>query len=89
MKRKSSDTRRSQWLANVPVGCLVTPRKLLYLTPIWDDESNDWPKWETWEVGMVLDPVPGQIGVYVLGPRGSGLCFADEIYVHWDPTKDQ
>ena len=89
MKSKSSGSRRSQWLAEVPVGCLVSPRKMLYLTPTWDDEANDWPKWEPFEVGMVLDPVPGQIGVRVLAPGGSGLCFADEIFVHWDPTKDQ
>lgn len=82
-------SRRSTWLATVPVGCLVTPRKMLYLTPIWDDEVNTWPKWEMREVGMVLPPVAGQVGVRVLAPSGMGLCFADEIYVLCDPTKNQ
>jgi len=80
---------RSSWLETVPAGCLVSPCKRLYLTPFWDDEANDWPQWNIRELGVVLPPASGQIGVHVLVPGGSGLCFVDEIHVHWAPSEDK
>lgn len=87
MKHKISEKGYSIWLATVPVGCLVSPRKLIYLSPIWDDELHDWPLWNVQEVGVVVPPIPGQIGVHILAPAGGGICFADEVYIHYDPTK--
>ena len=73
---------KSAWVPNVPTGSLVRPLKKLYLTPVTDDpDGEDWPEWFPEELGIVLPPYEGLTGVYVLTPRGYGMCFADEIFV--------
>lgn len=56
-------------------GCLVSPRKLIYLSPIWDDELHDWPLWNVQEVGVVVPPIPGQDRLVYIFLRRPGVVF--------------
>lgn len=66
-------------------GTLVIPRSretLMYLTPLNDamaDDMENWIEWKPEDVGIILPPHRGQIGVLVMVPNGSGLCFYDEL----------
>ena len=54
----------------------------MYLTPLDQDKADDvenWVEWRAKDVGMVLPPVKGQIGILVMIPGGTGLCFYDEL----------
>ena len=52
---------------------------IVRLTPTNDPDNEEWPEWDLNEVGIVLPPIPGQVGVLVMIPRGIGLCLRDEI----------
>ena len=52
---------------------------VVMLTPTKDHENEEWPEWRFNEVGIVLPPIPGQVGVLVMVPGGIGLCLRDEI----------
>jgi len=53
---------------------------VIYLTPaIHNPELEDWPEWKPNEVGIVLPPLPNQLGLLVMVPDGIGLCFHDEV----------
>jgi len=79
--------KESLYSISVKVGSLVVPtsfnqRESFYLTPISVFEQENflsWPEWKKGEIGIVLPPEEGQIGIKVLIPDGVGLCFFDEI----------
>lgn len=54
---------------------------VMYLTPVSADDEclTTWPEWDAKDIGVVLPSKPGQMGIYVMTPGGSGVCFFDEI----------
>jgi len=52
---------------------------VIRLTPTRDPDNEEWPEWHFDEVGIVLPPIPGQVGILVMVPRGVGWCLRDEL----------
>ena len=44
------------------------------------EDIEKWIMWDSKDVGIVL-PYDGPMGILVLTPAGSGVCFYDEIVV--------
>ena len=82
LKIKSNKNSKKSWMSNrLELGTLVRPKKKIYLTPMESDyETSDWPEWHPHQLGIVIPAFEGTIGINVMTPSGSGLCFVDEVY---------
>lgn len=65
----------------VKVNPKASSRGAIYLTPDHDDaeDVSSWPEWRPEDIGVVLPTGRSQIGILVMTPTGTGLCFYDEL----------
>jgi len=49
-----------------------------------NDDAEDvtsWPEWNPSDLGVVLPHSADEIGILVMTPTGTGLCFYDELLI--------
>lgn len=78
-QNKKNKTKKCVWTETLPIGTLVRPIKTTFLTPLRDEETQEWVQWDYNELAIVLPSIQENIGVLVLAPKGIGFCFADEV----------